>query len=115
MEAWVVAATIGLLVLVATLVWLGSALTNCEGFGVSEKIDCPGRCPSTHPYAFNGQGIEGGFCCRTSNITTSLAPQDYTQTCADNDDIRCPLPGPPCCSHKGLGIDEKRAVVGRES
>ena len=89
MTAWVAGVCVGLLVLTIAMAMKGSCATT-EHFGVREQNEYTHRCPDSHPYPFNSQGVLGGFCCRTDNITKAMAPQDYTQTCADSNYVRCP-------------------------
>ena len=89
-------ATIILVVFTLAMAMIGPIVTSCEGFGVTMKDSLPTdqSCPASHPYSFNGQGIERGYCCRTASIQKSMVPQDFTERCADDDYVRCP--NPPC-------------------
>ncbi len=82
--------TIAVLMLVIWGAVYGGGAGRVERFGVSEESKHAHRCPQSHPYPFNSQGILGGFCCRTKQISRSLAPQDYTQVCSDSNYVRCP-------------------------
>jgi hypothetical protein len=106
MANWVCCLTNLLIVLTLLVAVVGPAFGVCvfgpcrEGLSVTDKREYPSACPASHPYAFNGQGVRGGFCCRTPNIKKSIVPQDYADTCADDNYIQCGQP--PCAPHPGV-------------